>query len=115
MTTMPPIKTLRRLQTHREGHMQKRELLTAALGLGVAGLAASRTVPALAAQAAAIPVRRVKTTLLWKVDGFPNAMDTTPDGIWVGEQTQNGFNGGTKGERAWLFDPATGRAKQQIV
>jgi hypothetical protein len=95
--------------------MQKRAFLAAALGLGAAGLAASRAVPAMAAQANTIPVRRVKTTLLWKVDGFPNAMDTTPDGIWVGEQTQNGFNGGTKGERAWLFDPATGQVKRQIV
>ena len=98
--------------------MHKREFLTAALGLGVAGLAASRATPVVAAQAQRqIPVRRVRTTLLFKVDGFPNAMDTTPEGIWVGEQTQSGFGPGaaTKGERAWLFDPATGQVKRQVM
>ena len=98
--------------------MRKRDFLTATLGFGAAAFAAARPLVAEAAQARpSIPVRKVKTTLLWKVDGFPNAMDATPEGIWVGEQTQAGFvpGGVTKGEKAWLFDPATGAVKRQVM
>ncbi len=61
----------------------RREFLA---GLAGAGLA----------RAADAPVRRAKVVKLFKSpDGFPNALETTPEGIWIGEQTT---------DRAWLVD-----------
>ena len=75
--------------------MTKRDFLKAGLGTG---LALSGGASAFAQQAAALarkpappasgkaPVRRAKTKKLFKSPGgFPNGLEVTPEGLWIGE------------------------------
>src|SRR5215510_15916656 len=60
------------------------------LGTLGAGLMSSRFLHAQAAQgggAAKIPIRKAKTTPLFKSpEGYPNAITATADGLWIAEQ-----------------------------
>src|SRR3954451_14763573 len=89
--------------------MTKREFLAA--GLGGLALAASRSARAQAGKK--IPVRKAKTTKLFKSpQGFPNAVSVTPEGLWIGEQKLTGEQAKSYKlpepisleERAWLVD-----------
>src|SRR5712691_850837 len=47
-------------------------------------------------RAAALPVRKAKTTVLFKSpEGYPNAIAVAPEGLWIAEQ---------KSDNAWLVD-----------
>ena len=64
--------------------MTKREFLATSLG---AGLALSYGSAAFAQGGKKLPVRKAKTTKLFKSpQGFPNAISITPEGLWIGEQ-----------------------------
>lgn len=59
-----------------------------------------------AAVAATPPVRVAKVVRLFKSpDGFPNALESSPEGIWVGEQTT---------DTAYLLDWKTGQVKRKV-
>lgn len=102
--------------------MRKRDFL-AGLGVGGAamiGCAAAQTAAPAAAPAPArrerpeIPKRAARTTVLYKVpEGFPNAMQGTPEGLWVGEQKS--ADGGRKTEKAMLLDWKTGKLLKTVV
>ena len=89
--------------------MTKREFLTA--GLGAAALALT---PGRLAQAQGkVPIRKAKTKKMFKSpDGHPNAVSSTPEGLWIGEQKLSGAQAKAYGlpepdsleERAWLVD-----------
>ena len=90
--------------------MTKREFLAA--GLGAAGLALTQSRRAIA-QRSGIPVRKAKTTKLFKSPkGFPNGIAVTPEGLWIGEQKLAGEQAKSYGlpepdsldEAAWLVD-----------
>lgn len=50
--------------------------------------------------------RTVKVTRVFKSpDGFPNALEATPEGLWVGEQTT---------DRAYLLDWKSGKVKKKV-
>lgn len=52
------------------------------------------------------PARTARVTKLFKSpDGHPNAMESTPDGLWIGEQTT---------DRAYLLDWVTGKVLKRI-
>ena len=54
-----------------------------------------------------IPHRKVTTKNLFKVpDGYPNGVAVVPEGVWVAEQTAQGYgqSGKPVKEAAWLFD-----------
>ncbi len=68
----------------------RREFIGASLGLG---LAAAQTAPSKLPRGADRPKppapaeRKAKVTRLFKSpDGFPNALDSAPEGIWIGDQ-----------------------------
>src|SRR5260370_9927284 len=47
-----------------------------------------------------------KITKLWKSpDGHPNGLESTPEGLWVGEQTT---------DRAYLLDWKTGKVVKKV-
>src|SRR5260370_2898398 len=47
-----------------------------------------------------------KITKLWKSpDGHPNGLESTPEGLWVGEQTT---------DRAYLLDWKTGKVLKKV-
>jgi glutamine cyclotransferase len=53
-----------------------------------------------------IPRRKAKVVRLWKSpDGYPNALEATPEGVWVGEQVS---------DRAFLLDWKTGKVLHKI-
>lgn len=88
--------------------MTKREFLAAGLGAGLAIAA-----PAAFAQGKKPPVRKAKTTKLFKSpQGFPNAISATPEGLWIGEQKLSGEQAKSYKlpepksleENAWLVD-----------
>ena len=55
---------------------------------------------------AGIPVRHARPVRLFKSpDGAPNALEATPDGLWVGEQVT---------DRAYLLDWKTGKVLQRV-
>ena len=59
------------------------------LGVGLLGtrFAAAQTPSAGRGAAPAVPVRKAKTTTLFKSpEGYPNAITATQDGLWIGEQ-----------------------------
>jgi hypothetical protein len=58
------------------------------LGALAAGLVATRVARAQSGRGAtAVPVRKAKTTTLFKSpEGYPNAIAATQDGFWIGEQ-----------------------------
>ncbi len=63
---------------------------------------------ALAASAAAreAPVRTAKVVKLFQSpEGHPNALEATPEGLWVGEQTT---------DNAYLLDWKTGKARKKV-
>jgi hypothetical protein len=66
--------------------MTKREFLAAGLGAGAA-LLGGRAAAAQSSGGRKAPVRKAKTTKLFKSPpGFPNGISTTPEGLWIGEQ-----------------------------
>src|SRR5215471_7154779 len=68
--------------------MTKREFLAAG---GGAGLALRYSGAAFAQQGRKLPMRKAKTTKLFKgPPGFPNAISVTPEGLWIGEQKLSG-------------------------
>lgn len=68
--------------------MTKREFLAAGIG---AGLALNYRNSASAQGGKKLPVRKAKTTKLFKSpQGFPNAISATPEGLWIGEQKLSG-------------------------
>jgi hypothetical protein len=102
--------------------MRKRDFLAAGLGLG-AGLAASAVLqPAMAqpARGAAgegggrgrLPNRMAKTTQLFKAPGvYPNALASSPEGLWVAQQHLTDSEARGAGvamlsgrEQVWLMD-----------
>jgi hypothetical protein len=101
--------------------MLKRELFTAGIGLGL-GLAGAGSAFAQQAASAAPPQRRQRpevkkrtatTKVLFKTPpGYPNALATAPEGLWIGEQKlsdalarQYGVQPPTDlSEKAWLVD-----------
>ena len=89
--------------------MTKREFMLAGLGAGLA-LGGKR---ALAQREDSAPRRVAKTTKLFKSpSGFPNAVDATPEGLWIAEQKMSGEQAKQYGvtppkdlsEAAWLVD-----------
>lgn len=65
-----------------------------------------RTFLATSAGAALAAVTQPKVTKLWKSpDGHPNALESTPEGLWVGEQTT---------DRAYLLDWKTGKVLRKV-
>jgi len=89
--------------------MTKREFMLAGLGAGLA-LSGQR---ALAQGEGAAPRRIAKTTKLFKCpSGYPNAVDATPEGLWIAEQKLTGRQAEQYGipaakdlaEAAWLVD-----------
>ncbi|MBN8832124.1 MAG: hypothetical protein J0G94_16240 [Sphingomonadales bacterium] len=87
--------------------MRKREFLAGALGLGLGAMTTARAQTASDAsmaerdaariaretrKAAELPHRVVRTTDIFQSpEGYPNAIDTSPQGVWIGEQrTQEG-------------------------
>jgi hypothetical protein len=89
--------------------MTKREFVLAGLGAGLA-LGGQR---ALAQRESSVPRRVAKTTKLFKSpSGFPNAVDVTPEGLWIAEQKMTGEQAKRYGvpsakdlsEAAWLVD-----------
>jgi hypothetical protein len=101
--------------------IRKRDLLTAGLGLGVglAGLASSRSAAAQTVipqppPPAGVRQRRVRTTLLYKSpEGFPNGLAASPEGLWIGEQ--KGPDAVDKSEKAMLVDWKTGKLLRTVV
>ncbi|MFN7935709.1 MAG: hypothetical protein U0R19_20440 [Bryobacteraceae bacterium] len=86
--------------------MTKREFLKA--GLALAGQSA-----AFAMQGGKPATRKAKTTKLFKTpDGFPNALQATSEGLWIGEQKLSGPQAASYKlpepkslvENAWLVD-----------
>jgi hypothetical protein len=104
-----------------ENRMNKREFLAASLGLGLSGAHAvfAQEAPAAPSRGggrrggAAIPVRKAKTTNLFKSpEGLPNGIAVTPEGLWIGEQKLSGASAvsyhlpepKSLTEEAWLVD-----------
>jgi hypothetical protein len=57
------------------------------LGAGLLGTRIAGAQTANGGRGAAAPVRKVKTTTLFKSpEGYPNAITAVPDGLWIGEQ-----------------------------
>ncbi len=95
--------------------MTKRDFLAASIGTG---LALTRGTGAFAQQVAAVrkggvPKRMAKTTKLFKSPGgFPNGLDVTAEGLWIGEQKLSGAQAKSYkmaepkslDESAWLVD-----------
>ena len=68
--------------------MKRREFFAAGMG---AGLALNYGSAAFAQGGKKPPVRKAKTTKLFKSpQGFPNAVSVTPEGLWIGEQKLSG-------------------------
>ncbi|MCB1020059.1 MAG: hypothetical protein KDC27_09025 [Acidobacteria bacterium] len=89
--------------------MTKREFLAASLGAAWMLQGDRRA----SAQGGKIPVRKAKTTKLFKSPkGHPNAVSATPEGLWIGEQKLSGAQAKAYGlpepdsleEAAWLVD-----------
>lgn len=56
--------------------------------------------------ASVLASRKVKVVRLYKSpDGFPNALEATPEGIWVGEQSS---------DAAYLLDWKSGKVKRKV-
>ena len=96
--------------------MRKRDFLAAGLGLG-ASLMASAAMAPVWAQAAggrgALPTRTAKTTNLFKAPGvYPNAMSSSPQGLWLAQQLLTESEAQDAGvpysrpnkEKVWLVD-----------
>ena len=61
---------------------------------------------AVAPFAPAAATRELKVELLWRSpDGHPNGLESTPEGLWVGEQTT---------DRAYLLDWKTGKVLKKV-
>jgi len=68
--------------------MPTRRAFFSTLGAGVAlGAARAARGGQSTVQRAALPVRKTKTTVLFKSpEGYPNALAVAPEGLWIGEQ-----------------------------
>jgi streptogramin lyase len=54
-----------------------------------------------------IPIRKAKVTKLFKSpEGHPNALEATPEGLWIGEQVS---------DSAYLVDWETGKVKKKVT
>lgn len=99
--------------------MTKREFIACGLGAGFglierrAAFAQQAAVAPPSAAARAIPVRKVKTTKLFRSPkGYPNAIAVTSEGLWIGEQKLSGEQAAQYhmaeprdlSEAAWLVD-----------
>src|SRR5262245_41433791 len=73
---------------HRRRAMRfERRTFLGALGSGLLGVRIAGGQTAQGSDTPRIPVRKVKTTPLFKSpEGYPNAIATAPDGLWIGEQ-----------------------------
>src|SRR6266404_3725113 len=79
--------------------MRRRHFMGSVLAAGVA-LAQERK------ETESAPARKAKVTMLFKSpDGHPNAMEATPEGMWVGDQVT---------ERAHLLDWKTGKVLRAL-
>jgi streptogramin lyase len=87
-------------------NMKRREFIGSASAL-VAGLAASRVVEAQEGGAAkAPPTRPAKVERLFKApDIHPNALEATPEGLWIGDQVS---------EKVFLVDWKTGKVQKEL-
>jgi len=83
--------------------MNRRHFLeTAGLGTLAAGSAASRL-----AAAGRVPTHKARATRLFaSPEGHPNALEATPEGLWVGEQVS---------DTAYLLDWKTGKVLKKIA
>ena len=64
------------------------------------------SVPMLALAAKKHPVRKARVEPLWKSPGgHPNALEASPEGLWVGEQVS---------DRAYLLDWTTGKVLRSV-
>src|SRR5262245_52318496 len=71
------------------------------LGAALAAAAATAQTPA-----AAIPTRTAKVTKLFKApDVHPNALEATPEGLWIGDQVS---------ERVFLVDWKSGKLLREF-
>jgi sugar lactone lactonase YvrE len=62
--------------------------------------------PLIARAAGRLPTHKAKVVRLFKSpDGHPNALEATPDGLWVGEQVT---------DKAYLLDWKSGKVLQQV-
>jgi streptogramin lyase len=87
-------------------NMKRREFIGSASAL-VAGLAASRVVEGQEGGAAkAPPTRPAKVERLFKApDIHPNALEATPEGLWIGDQVS---------EKVFLVDWKTGKVQKEL-
>ena len=98
--------------------MRRRDFLSAAVVGGVGAIASGRAMaqqPATATapapggrgEAPKVPTYKIKVELLWKSpDRYPNALETAPDGLWVGDQVS---------ERVNKLDWKTGKVLEDFV
>ena len=75
--------------------IRRREFFTSAAAAGVTVIAGNR----LSAQGengraeAKVPIYEPKMEMLWKSpDRYPNALEATPEGLWVGDQVSERIN-----------------------
>src|SRR5690606_5237114 len=77
--------------------MRRRDLLVGGIALGLAGVAAAQDPDRMqrdaerirreTGSAPPVPNRKVRTVDLFaSPEGYPNAIDATPEGLWIGEQ-----------------------------
>lgn len=91
--------------------MRRREFFTNAAAAGVSVMAGSRLSAqgeaAGAAGKAPAPTYEPKIEMLWKSpDRYPNALEASPEGLWVGDQVS---------ERINLLDWKTGKVLQDFI
>jgi streptogramin lyase len=79
--------------------MRRRDFFRTAMAAGVGSIATSQLSaqePAPArggGDAPKVPTYKIKVELLWKSpDRYPNALEATPDGLWVGDQVSERVN-----------------------
>src|SRR5262245_35943695 len=67
--------------------METRRAFLGSLGIGLLGTRVAVAQTSTAAPAPSAPVRKVKTTPLFKSpEGYPNGIAVAPDGLWIAEQ-----------------------------
>jgi streptogramin lyase len=88
--------------------MRRREFFRSAAAAGASVVAGGRLwAQEGAAATAKVPVSEPKMELLWKSpDRYPNALEATPEGLWVGDQVS---------ERINLLDWKTGKVLEDFI
>ena len=85
----------------------RRTFLGTALAAGAAAFTAPRLLPAQTPAPPAAPIHDAKVEKLFKSpDRYPNALEATPDGLWVGDQVS---------ERVLKMDWQTGKVLEDFV